>query len=93
MKKGSGTEFVTIWEQAFREAQKDLFLKSEELDEVCRIGKQSGIFGSDAAGTTFEGMCKAVAANAGTGAERVGGEETYYRILGWQLESCDMVLV
>ena len=29
MKKGSGTEFVTIWEQAFREAQKDLFLKSE----------------------------------------------------------------
>ena len=44
MKKGSGTEFVTIWEQAFREAQKDLFLKSEELDEVCRIGKHLGIF-------------------------------------------------
>ena len=42
MKKGSGTEFVTIWEQAFREAQKDLFLKSEELDEVCRIGKHLG---------------------------------------------------
>lgn len=42
MKKGSGTEFVTIWEQAFREVQKDLFLKSEELDEVCRIGKHLG---------------------------------------------------
>lgn len=53
--------------------------------------KTSGIFGSDAAGTTFEGMCKAVAADAGTGAERVGGEETYLPLSwdgSWNL--CDI---
>ena len=42
MKKSSGTEFVTIWEKAFCEAQEELFLESEEVDEVCRIGKHLG---------------------------------------------------
>ena len=42
IQKGSGTEFTIIWEQTFCEAQKELFLKSEELDEVCRIGKHLG---------------------------------------------------
>lgn len=42
MQKGNGEEFEVIWEQSFREAQKEMLLDSGELDEVCRIGKHLG---------------------------------------------------
>ena len=42
--------------------------------------KTSGIFGSDTAGATLEGMREAVAADAGTGTEGVGREEAYLPI-------------
>lgn len=42
MKEGTGRSFAEIWECEFRESEKQFFLTGEEVEEVCRIGKNLG---------------------------------------------------